>query len=518
MHLFGLPQQTLAPERQQWQVWGQARAHLDSLIDSFGGTKRGSERNWILLICYCSALVESICVKYLLHADQLLTRASERSLRPFATVLEPSCPYPGIKDAARFLKKGFQRMVNDRWGTMNSVSELEDGQRHKSQTFCECVPSPSQLKHRWSDSDTVKQTPPKRMSCSYLLCTILLFVAVLLAVTITGTILFMNHYQAPPGPDGPPLISTNQDESNALVTVERGDGSRINIFVDPNCPDYNNNFLRLEGVQTSLLHSLTDHDSDLKSVKGQDHALLVSLAEEVAKLSAHASQLRMDYESLRRGQGNLGQDLNTLQTEQGRLIQLLSESQINMVKVVNSVSDALNSMQKETGVKTRLKADLQRAPVRGARLKGCANGSRPRDCSDIYANGQREDGIYSIFPIHYPSGFQVFCDMSTDGGGWTVIQRREDGSVNFFRGWDSYREGFGKITGEHWLGMKHIHALTIQANYELRIDLEDFENSTAFAQYGTFGVGLFSVNPDDDGYPLTIGDYSGTAGLGSPST
>lgn len=162
----------------------------------------------------------------------------------------------------------------------------------------------------------------QRMSCSYLLCTILLFVAVLLAVTVTGTILFMNHYQAPPMSDGLPHISTNQDEANALVTVERGDGSRINIFIDPNCPDYNSNFLRLEGVQTSLLHSLTGHDSDLKSVKSQDRALLVSLAEEVAKLSAHAGQLKMDFESLRRGQGSLGQDLNTLQTEQGRLIQV----------------------------------------------------------------------------------------------------------------------------------------------------------------------------------------------------
>ncbi|KAL1275051.1 hypothetical protein QQF64_027865, partial [Cirrhinus molitorella] len=93
-----------------------------------------------------------------------------------------------------------------------------------------------------------------------------------------------------------------------------------------------------------------------------------------------------------------------------------------------------------------------------------------------------------------------------------VIQRREDGSVNFFREWDSYREGFGKITGEYWLGLKQIHALSIQGNYELRIDLEDFENSTAFAQYGVFGVGLFSVDPEDDGYPLTIADYSGTAG------
>lgn len=61
-------------------------------------------------------------------------------------------------------------------------------------------------------------------------------------------------------------------------------------------------------------------------------------------------------------------------------------------------------------------------------------------------------------------------------------------------------------------GLKQIHALSIQGNYELRVDLEDFENSTAYAQYGTFGVGLFSVDPDDDGYPLTVGDYSGNAG------
>lgn len=58
------------------------------------------------------------------------------------------------------------------------------------------------------------------------------------------------------------------------------------------------------------------------------------------------------------------------------VLQLLSDSQLNMVKVVNSVSDALTSMQKENGgLKARVKADLQRAPVRGSRLKGCANGN-----------------------------------------------------------------------------------------------------------------------------------------------
>ncbi|XP_063050660.1 fibrinogen C domain-containing protein 1-A-like [Engraulis encrasicolus] len=383
--------------------------------------------------------------------------------------------------------------MNDRWKTMNSISEVDDGQQHRTQ---------------------------QRVSCNYILWTILLFVAVLLTVTVTGSILVMNHYQAPRHGGEldslAPHISTNQDtEANALVTIDRGDGSRINVFIEPNCPDYNANFQRLEGVQTSLLHSLTDHDSDLKSVRGQDRVLLVKLAEDVAKLSAHATQLKMEYEGLRKGQSNIGQELGTLQTDQQRLIVLLSESEANMVKVVNSVSDALDSMQKQTGsIKSRLKADLQRAPIRIPRPKGCGNGEGtwPRDCSDIYASGQREDGLYSIFPIHFPAGFQVYCDMTTDGQKWSVIQRREDGSVNFFRGWLAYREGFGKITGEHWLGMKRIHALTIQANYELRIDLEDFENSTSFAQYGSFGVGLFSVDPDEAGYPLTISDYSGTAG------
>ncbi len=41
-----------------------------------------------------------------------------------------------------------------------------------------------------------------------------------------------------------------------------------------------------------------------------------------------------------------------------------------------------------------------------------------------------------------------------------VIQRREDGSVNFFRGWEAYRDGFGKTTGEHWLGVTHPHPHT----------------------------------------------------------
>ncbi|XP_063402248.1 fibrinogen-like protein 1 [Mytilus trossulus] len=131
---------------------------------------------------------------------------------------------------------------------------------------------------------------------------------------------------------------------------------------------------------------------------------------------------------------------------------------------------------------------------------------KDKDCSHIRWNPTKPSGVYTIYPDEF-NGIQAYCDMSTDGGGWTVIQRRIDGTTNFDRIWVEYREGFGDPKKEYWLGNKYLNILTTNGKYELRIDLTDTNNKMTYAVYKTFSVG-----DENSQYKLTSEGYSGTAG------
>ncbi|TRY94041.1 hypothetical protein DNTS_011953 [Danionella cerebrum] len=131
----------------------------------------------------------------------------------------------------------------------------------------------------------------------------------------------------------------------------------------------------------------------------------------------------------------------------------------------------------------------------------------PKDCSQALLNGETTSGLYTIYLRGDESQpLQVYCDMSTDGGGWIVFVRRQSGKVEFFRNWKNYTAGFGDLNDEFWLGLSNLHKITSSGQYELRVDLRD-KGESAFAQYDKF-----TVSEPRARYKVHVGGYSGTAG------
>ncbi|MBK3780208.1 fibrinogen-related domain-containing protein [Paraburkholderia aspalathi] len=128
-------------------------------------------------------------------------------------------------------------------------------------------------------------------------------------------------------------------------------------------------------------------------------------------------------------------------------------------------------------------------------------------CQDYHNNGAMADGIYLINPPGASAPFQVRCDMTRDGGGWTVFQRRYNGGINFYQGWSAYQNGFGSLTGEFWLGLDKLNLLTATPR-SIRVDLGRYTGAVAYAKYSSFSVG-----PASNNYLLSISGFQGgTAG------
>ncbi|XP_014090593.2 fibrinogen C domain-containing protein 1 [Bactrocera oleae] len=133
--------------------------------------------------------------------------------------------------------------------------------------------------------------------------------------------------------------------------------------------------------------------------------------------------------------------------------------------------------------------------------------SKPSSCMKAAANSLKS-GIYKIqlekFNI---SDLEVFCEEDIDFGGWIVIQRRVSDSVDFYRTWNDYKEGFGDLTGNYWIGLEKLHALTSSCEQELHVQLTRRNGKKYYAKYSQFLIG-----DESQKYALKkVGNYSGTA-------
>ncbi|XP_036332884.1 microfibril-associated glycoprotein 4-like [Rhagoletis pomonella] len=140
-----------------------------------------------------------------------------------------------------------------------------------------------------------------------------------------------------------------------------------------------------------------------------------------------------------------------------------------------------------------------------------ANAGLPASCADAFEKDvNAESGIYTLYvPDFDLPPFEVYCLADPNGGpAWTVVQRRTDGTEDFYRNWDDYVAGFGDKENEFFIGLEILYALTNDQPSELWIQMEDFEGEERYAKYADFEIGN-----ESDNYTLNVLEgFSGDAG------
>ncbi|XP_067868516.1 angiopoietin-related protein 2b isoform X2 [Heterodontus francisci] len=265
---------------------------------------------------------------------------------------------------------------------------------------------------------------------------------------------------------------------------------------------------RVTQLYMQLLHEI---------IRKRDNALEVSqLENKILNQTAEMMQLSNRYRDLE----HKYQHLASLANNQTYLIAQL-EARCQLLPAAKPMQPppqkhkinliTTNEIQRDQNHQDRRQLALNLLPTMPAVPSNMPTANTPsgpwKDCLEAAEAGNEPTGIYLLKPENTNRLMQVWCDQTHDPGGWVVIQRRQDGSVNFFRNWETYKQGFGNIDGEYWLGLENIYWLTNQGNYKLLITMEDWQGRKVFAEYASF-----RLESETDYYKLRVGRYHGNAG------
>ncbi|KAF7662834.1 hypothetical protein LDENG_00226530 [Lucifuga dentata] len=286
------------------------------------------------------------------------------------------------------------------------------------------------------------------------------------------------------------------------------------------------NLLSQSAEQT---RKLTDVETQVLNQTSRLEIQLLEYSLFTTQLEKHILQQTQEISRLSDKNSFLEQRLLALEARYGRELQGLQSEKQQLQELLERQSRLVSQLQGELGSSMYNSTLLQRQQAvlsdtvqqLLAMVNHCNEVSnmakeKPvifRDCSEILQSGATESGVYTIRLPNSTQAVKVFCDMKTRGGGWTVLQHRRNGSVDFHRGWTDYKMGFGELSGEHWLGNDIIHKLTSSQEYSLHVQLTDSEQNEAYSHYERF-----YIDAEDNNYSLHAEGFSGTAGRTSSLT
>ncbi|XP_058122416.1 microfibril-associated glycoprotein 4-like [Anopheles ziemanni] len=167
------------------------------------------------------------------------------------------------------------------------------------------------------------------------------------------------------------------------------------------------------------------------------------------------------------------------------------------------------SLAREEILHNKLDAILNILIALESNTSGIMRGSKtPEHFSSCLKEPTKQSGTYLIELGQNKQPVKVNCEQNVEGGGWIVFQYRYNGKENFFRNWSDYRDGFGDLNGEYWLGLENIHQITAARPHELMVEIKDFHGNYGYAHYDEFEIGN-----ESEGYNLKkLGEFQGSAG------
>ncbi|XP_041448342.1 fibrinogen-like protein 1 [Drosophila obscura] len=238
--------------------------------------------------------------------------------------------------------------------------------------------------------------------------------------------------------------------------------------------------LTINNLQSQLLKSETEIKSNVQQIKLKDEQI-EDLREQIR---GKDKQINVKDEQIK----DKDKQIN-VKDEQIKDKDKQINDKVNQIHVkdeqIKDLREQIKGKDKQINVKDEQIKDLRE----DVKMISCLN------------SGQ--NGIFNI-KVKGMEPFTSPCDSS----GWTVIQRRINGSVDFNRSWANYKDGFGSIHRNFFLGLEKIHQLTLAQPHELYIQLRDVNGTTKYARYDDFKLGS-----ENEAYKLkSLGEYSGTAG------